>query len=221
MAKRFLAWMMLAVCSVTALSVADDEPRVIVVANLTYADNKTAVCFSDGFLAQLEQDTHIRADPRFRSVLLDSSELFQFPFAVMSGEGEFALTDLQRANLAEYLKKGGFLLASAGCSSKEWAQSFRREISGIFPRLKMKKLKADHAVFHTVYDITSSRYKHGRAQLPHLEGLEIDGAIVLIFSPDGLNDTDNVGGDCCCCGGNEVKAARQINVNLLAYALTR
>ena len=50
--------------------------------------------------------------------------------------------------------------------------------------------------------------------------LEIDGKIVLIFSKDGLNDTGKVGGNCCCCGGNEIKNARQINVNLLAYTLT-
>ncbi|MEK6238367.1 MAG: hypothetical protein N2C14_26925 [Planctomycetales bacterium] len=43
---------------------------------------------------------------------------------------------------------------------------------------------------------------------------------MLIFSPDGLNDTGKVGGNCCCCGGNEILNARQINVNLLAYALT-
>ena len=43
---------------------------------------------------------------------------------------------------------------------------------------------------------------------------------MLILSPDGLNDTANAGPSCCCCGGNEIKSAKEINVNLLAYALT-
>jgi hypothetical protein len=71
-----------------------------------------------------------------------------------------------------------------------------------------------------VYDIASSRYKSGENKLPDLYGLELDGRIVLIWSPDGLNDTANAGPNCCCCGGNEVKAAKMINVNLLSYALT-
>src|SRR5690606_29176048 len=106
------------------------------------------------------------------------------------------------------------------CSSSKWNDSFAKEMQTIFPDLSLKTLDGDHPVFHTVYDITSSRYKSGETRLPRLDGLEIDGRIVLIWSPDGLNDTANAGGDCCCCGGNEVKSAKLINVNLLAYALT-
>ena len=78
--------------------------------------------------------------------------------------------------------------------------------------------KPSHPVFHTIYEIDELRCKGNRTA--HLEGLEIDGKIVLIFSPDGLNDTGKVGGSCCCCGGSEVLNARQMNVNLLAYTLT-
>jgi hypothetical protein len=57
-----------------------------------------------------------------------------------------------------------------------------------------------------------------------LEGLEIDGKIVMVYSPEGLNDTANAnksgGKNCCCCGGNEVKNSQQINVNIFTYALT-
>jgi hypothetical protein len=60
---------------------------------------------------------------------------------------------------------------------------------------------------------------HGRGDAK-LKGLEIDGKIVAVFSSDGLNDTANAGGKCCCCGGAEIQNARQMNVNLLAYALT-
>jgi hypothetical protein len=71
-----------------------------------------------------------------------------------------------------------------------------------------------------VYDITQSNYKSGGPRLPDLEALEIDGRVVMILSPDGLNDTGNAGPGCCCCGGNEVKSALKLNVNILAYALT-
>ena len=39
------------------------------------------------------------------------------------------------------------------------------------------------------------------------------------YSPDGLNDTQHMQG-CCCCGGNEITNAVDVNVNVLAYALT-
>jgi len=53
---------------------------------------------------------------------------------------------------------------------------------------------------------------------PELLGLEINGKIVLVFSPHGLNDTAHTKG-CCCCGGNEISNAIKVNVNILTYAL--
>jgi len=189
-------------------------------ANLVYGDGKTSVCFSDAFLTVVRDETNIRAHRGFDSVKLGSAELFDYPFAVMSGEGAFELTDDQLANLKDYLTGGGFLLASSGCSSEAWGTSFRRAIRSLFPDARAVKLEADHSVFHSVYDVVKSRYKTGGPRLPRLEALEIDGRIVMIWSPDGLNDTDNAGGNCCCCGGNEARSARKLNVNILAYALT-
>jgi hypothetical protein len=120
--------------------------------------------------------------------------------------------------MRNYLEGGGFIIASAGCSSPEWQASFRRALAEVFPELQLSPLDQSHPVFHTVYDIHLLELKHSSEA--HLEGLEIDGKIVLIFSPDGLNDTGMAGGNCCCCGGDEIRNARQMNVNLLAYALT-
>jgi hypothetical protein len=194
------------------------EPGMVRCANLIYGKNKTSVCFSSEFLTQLAKDSHIVAHPKFFPVKLESHELYQFPFAVMTGEDGFALTDAQRVNLRNYLTNGGFIVASAGCSSSGWASSFRTEIAQVFPELRLSPLDQSHPVFHTVYDIQKLDCKKRGAA--HLEGLEIDGKIVLIFSSDGLNDTAKAGGNCCCCGGNEILNARQVNANLLAYTLT-
>ena len=193
---------------------------VVKCANLVYARVKTSVCFSAAFLKDIEEQANIRTQHRFSKVRLDSTDLYEHPFAVMTGEGPFSLTSSERKNLRNYLLSGGFLVASAGCSSKPWNESVRRELALMFPKIQTKKLTAEHPVFHTVYDITTSKYKSGASKLPVLEGIEIDGKIVLIWSPDGLNDTKTLGSKCCCCGGNEVKNAKRINVNLLAYALT-
>ena len=189
-------------------------------ATLTYAGPQKSKCFANQFLSDLSKNTNVRTQPQFAPVRMDAKELFRYPFSVLSGEGAFQLTAVERENLRHYLENGGFLLASAGCSSQPWADSFRKEMKNLFPSREMVKLSPDHPLFHTVYDVKESHYKVGQARFPDLFGVEIDGRMALIFSPDGLNDTGNAGKDCCCCGGNEVKAARQINVNVLAYALT-
>lgn len=198
----------------------DAEPGLVRCAKLVYANNKSSVCFSDEFLQLIADETHIATHPELVSVKSDSGELFDFPFAVMTGEGAFNLTEPQLDNLRTYLTYGGFVIASAGCSSKDWNRSFGQVVGQLFPEVELVTLDAEHPIFHTVYDITSSKYKSGGAKLPELRALELDGRVVMIWSPDGLNDTANAEPNCCCCGGNEIKSARQLNVNILAYALT-
>ena len=201
-------------------SVGADKARgVIECSNLIYGRNKTSVCFSSGFLKQIQKDSNIKATPKLFPTKVESVEMYQYPFAVMTGEGAFSLTQQQRTSLRNYLLNGGFVVASAGCSSAEWASSFRQEIRKIFPDTELQRIDFSHPIFHTVYDIDKLDRTKSSGQA-RLEGLEIDGKIVLIFSSDGLNDTSDVGGNCCCCGGNEIRNARKINVNLLAYTLT-
>jgi len=196
------------------------EDASVYCANLVYADGKSSVCFSDEFLKVADEETHIQVDPDFVAIDLDSVELFDHPFAVMTGEGSFDLTEEQISNLRDYLSAGGFLLASAGCSSESWNDSFRDMMDQAFPDAELKRLDAEHPIYHSVYDITRSNYKSGGPRLPHFEALTIDGRVVLVWSPDGLNDTASAGIGCCCCGGNEIKSALKLNVNLRADALT-
>ena len=195
-------------------------PGQVACANLVYGGGKTSKCFADNFLAQVSADSGIATTGAFEAVGSGSPELFDYPFSVMSGEGGFALSDDEVENLRLYLTNGGFLVASAGCSSKAWNRSFGEAVERIFPGAELKNLEVEHPVFHTVHDVASSRYKSGGERLPELRTIEHEGRVVLLWSPDGLNDTDAAGGDCCCCGGNEIKSARKLNVNILAYALT-
>ena len=194
------------------------EPQSIVqVANLVYAGTKSSKCFSDHFLAKAEKDSAISTSRRFHAVKLASEELYAHPLVIMTGEGDFALPDKERENLRRFVERGGMLLASSGCSSAEWDRAFRREMALIFTDSKLSPLGMDHAVFHTVYDIAELKAKHGKPK--PLEGVSINGRLGVIYSPDGLNDTGHSQG-CCCCGGNEITNCVDVNVNILAYALT-
>lgn len=204
-------------------SVVPDPPQVggeahgiVQVANLIYAGTKTSKCFSDHFLLKAEKDSTISTSRRFHAVKLSSEEIFGFPLLIMTGEGRFTLTGEERANVKAYLENGGFLLASAGCSSPEWDRSFRAEVATLLPDQAMSALAMDHALFHTVYDIERLNAKRGTPR--PLEGIHLEGRLALVYSQDGLNDTANAQG-CCCCGGNEITNSEQVNVNILAYAL--
>jgi hypothetical protein len=186
-------------------------------ANLVYAVNKSSVCFSDRFLHRLELETNVRTDSKFRKVSLESNDIYKYPFSIMTGEGGFSLTPKERIQLKYYVTHGGFLLASSGCSDPAWTRSFRNEMAQVFPGQKLQPVPLNHPIYQTVYAIhaVQTTHEHKKSQL---EALTQDGSIVVIFSPDGLNDTAHAE-NCCCCGGDEVDQAEYMNVNILSYAL--
>ena len=189
---------------------------VIRVANLIYAGTKTSECFADHFLRRAEQDSAISTSRRLHSVKLATEEIYNFPMLVMTGEGEFKLLDQERDNLRQFIERGGFLLASAGCSSPEWDKSFRSEMATIFKDRPLDTIGLEHMIFHTAYDIKALQAKHGSPK--PLVGLHFGTRLGVLYSQDGLNDTSNSQG-CCCCGGNEITNSEQINVNILVYSL--
>lgn len=197
-------------------SVGGEAASVVQVANLIYAGTKTSECFSDHFLRRAESDSAISTSRRLHSVKLASEEIFSFPLLIMTGEGEFELLESERENLRQFIERGGFLLASAGCSSEEWDRSFRRAMALTFKDQELQPLTTDHLVFHTAYDIEKLEAKHGVPK--PLVGLHFGTRLGVLYSQDGLNDTSNTHG-CCCCGGNEVTNAEEINVNILVYSL--
>jgi hypothetical protein len=187
---------------------------VVQVANLVYAGTKSSRCFSDHFLIKAEKETSISTSRRFHAVKLSSEDVYEFPMLLMTGEGDFRLSEAERESLRRYVQRGGFLLASAGCSSAEWDRAFRREMATVFPKHPLQALDLSHPIFHTVYEI-----KELQGGTRPLVAISIGGRLGIVYSQDGLNDAHNTEG-CCCCGGSELRNAQEINVNVLAYALT-
>jgi hypothetical protein len=184
--------------------------------NLIYNGTKSSVCFADRFLTDVARDTNLRVNTKFCPVRLDSDALFDYPFCVMSGNEEFSLSDKERRQLRKFLTQGGFLLASPGCSDQKWSRSFRQEIKLCFPEFSLQKIPMTHPIFSTVNQIPRLVDKNGREVM--IEGLEINGRVVLVYSAEGLNDVHNAKG-CCCCGGNEIQDPARVNVNVFTYAV--
>lgn len=203
--------------SASLLGLATAKEGAVECGNLIYAGTKTSRCFSDEFLTTVQQKTSIVTQRRFKSVKLAEDELFKLPFVVMTGEGDFILTQKERENLKRYLENGGFLVASAGCSSKPWSTSFEREMKTIFPDTAIKDIPFDHEIFKTIFTIKELKLSKSSGNTM-LKGLTLKQKIVVVYTPEGLNDSHNSEG-CCCCGGNEIGNAKELNANMLAYAL--
>jgi hypothetical protein len=184
--------------------------------NLIYAGNKSSVCFADTFLTDVAAQTSLKVNKKFCPVRLDAEALFDYPFCVMSGNENFSLAPKERQQLRKYLTQGGFLLVSPGCSDEKWDKSFRQEMKICFPEYPLQKIPMTHPIFSIVNPIPQLTEKHGRPA--SLEGLEINGRLVLVYSLEGLNDVAHAQG-CCCCGGNELRDPERVNVNVFTYAV--
>ncbi|HEX5220434.1 MAG TPA: DUF4159 domain-containing protein [Verrucomicrobiae bacterium] len=184
--------------------------------NLIYAGSQSSVCFADRFLTDVAQQTNLRVKKKFCPVRLDADAVFDFPFCVMSGNETFTLSEKERKQLRKYLTQGGFLLVSPGCSDMKWDKSFRQELKLCFPEYALKPIPQSHPIFSLVNKISRLTDKNGKPAV--LEGLEINGRLVLVHSKEGLNDVENAKG-CCCCGGNELRNPEQVNVNVFTYAV--
>ena len=203
-----------------AITKAADAPNAdltrIQCGNLVYAGGKSSVCFADKFLSDVKSKTNLNVGTNFVPVRLDSDTVFDFPFCAWSGEGNFTLTTKDREHLRRYILNGGFILSSPGCSDANWDSSLRKEMKLIFPEHQLVKLPMNHPVFNIVHRIERLTTKSGGAG--YIEGREVNGRLVMVYSKDGLNDVSNAKG-CCCCGGSMIMEAVTVNVNVFTYAV--
>jgi hypothetical protein len=194
-----------------------DNETAIQCGNLMYGGTQTSVCFADHFLTLAASETKLHVRPNFLPVQLGSDAVFKTPFCVWSGEGAFTLRSQERENLQKYLKNGGFIVASPGCSNADWDRSFRNELKICFPDVPLQRIPMNHTIFSIVYNIPRLTLKHG-GETTQVEALTINGRVVLVYSREGLNDATHAKG-CCCCGGDQINEGEQVNVNLITYAL--
>ena len=193
--------------------------KQIEVALLTYNRGKTAVCFATKFLDLAARKAKIDVSRSLHKIPLEESDLSNHPLVIFSGDLRFKLSDQEMTNLKNYMQKGGFVIATAGCSNEVWNASFKKMIKKMLPNAKLVPLTMKHPVFHTLYDLKQLNSTKSK-KTPILYGLKINGRLAMIYSPVGLNDTAHAGGDCCCCGGEEILQSHLVNANILAYVLT-
>lgn len=169
-------------------------------------------------LAAVRARTELQPAARERVVTLSSPALWDVPYLYMTGHGNVRFSDADLVTLRRYLQQGGFLHADDNYGMDE---SFRRELTRLFPDRPLVEVPLDHPVYNLVYRLPDGLPKvHEHDNQPAQGfGIFIDGRLAVFYSfqsdlGDGWEDAD-VHGDPA-----EVReSALRMGVNLVAYAV--
>jgi hypothetical protein len=170
-----------------------------------------------------------------RAVLAPTDEtLFEYPILFAHGRRNFRWNDAERQALAEYIENGGFLIADAICASPQFASALRRELETIFPGHKLERIPTNHPLFSDEYggfDLSRVTLNDPKARQegdrldarriqtsPLLEGLQLNGRYVVVFSPYDISCALESSSSMECKGYVKEDAAR-IATNILLFAL--
>jgi hypothetical protein len=186
-------------------------------------------------MRRVGEATRIHVNSKTRLLDITDGSLSQHPIVFMHGRRKFSLSPTERETLGAYLRRGGFLLADSICASREFADSFRREMEIIFPDQRLARIPVDHDIIRGTryrgYDLTTVTLRDPQARAegdplsarlskvaPLLEGLELDGRYAVVFSPYDISCALENSPSLECKGYIRQDAAK-IGVNVLLYAL--
>ncbi|MCU0959008.1 MAG: DUF4159 domain-containing protein [Pirellulaceae bacterium] len=185
-------------------------------------------------LRYLRQEVELRVLAEQRLVTANSGALLEYPILFVHGRRSFRWNAAERKALADYVANGGFLLADAICASPEFAAAFRREMEAIFPGQKLERIPVNHPLFSNEFggfDLSrvtlndpllreaGQRLDARRTQTaPLLEGLQVQGRYVVVFSPYDLSCALESSASLECKGYLKEDAAR-IGTNVVLYAM--
>lgn len=175
----------------------------------------------------------IELSPQSPTLPANDPTLFDYPLLYMHGRKNFALTEVERDKLREYLNNGGFLFADASCGVPQFDTSFRQLIQQLFDR-PLERIPVEHDIFNNPlsHDIRSVRRRIPTAEsgaplglqetrgAPVLEGLEVDGRYVVVYSKYDLSCALERQTPVSCAGYPREEAAKII-VNIVLYGLSQ
>ncbi len=178
-----------------------------------------------------ESSLQIDREKRFVSPNLEQMSDYTMLFS--HGRQRFNLGPEQREAIRQYIDNGGFLFVDTICSSPDFADAFRREMAQIFPDHSLQPIPPEHPLwndskfgFPLAKDRVELRHPDSQAAngyraemtVPKLEGIEIEGRMVVIFSPFDLSCAmENASASNC--EGYKRDDAAKIATNVILYRM--
>ncbi len=167
---------------------------------------------------RLRRDLKLETCAQEKSVSLLDPELYRFPILFMTGHGQVTFSASEQRALRQYLLRGGLLFADDNFGM---AESFRREMANLFPKLPLQPLSASHPLFHSHYSFPKGLPKiHQHDGHPATAfGISAEGRLLVLFTweSDLGNGWEDAGIHSDPPGLRE--QALQMGVNVVAYYL--
>jgi len=111
------------------------------------------------FIGLVHELTGVRVtSDSYKIVQLDSPDIFKYPFLYLSEPGFLALNNKEIANLGEYIRRGGFIMADDFRTAQylhgpEELEVLRDYLKRAVPERELVRLDLSHPVFHSFFEI--------------------------------------------------------------------
>ena len=143
-------------------------------------------------LNSLVEYTTVEISPVERVVALDSTAVFDSPFAYMAGHRLVEFTARERDIFERFVRGGGFVFAD-DCNHDIdglFARSFEAQVAAIFGDAPLRKIPNDHELYRAFFEFdegpppTALELNGWGDDLVHdyLKAVEIDGRIGILYS---------------------------------------
>ena len=182
-------------------------------------------------LVALNQTAGLAAATKPRELAASDPNLFNYPIAYMHGRHEFDMTRAEKERLKQYLDNGCVLFADACCTSVPFDKSFRKLAVALYPDKPLTRIPVTHELYSTTIanDLRSVRRRGadqtaGRGVInnavivgePMLEGIEVDGRYVIIYSKHDISCALERQ-SAIACEGYVSEDAAKLAVNIIQY----
>jgi hypothetical protein len=184
-------------------------------------------------LVALNRTAGMAVSIREHNLTLLDKNLFRYPIMYMHGRHDFALSKSEQDKLRDYIKQGGALFSDACCGLPSYDRSFRRLMEQLFPDNPLKRIPPDHEIFlsknggHELKSVKRREPDGGanaalavsvRNVEPFLEGIEIDGRYVVVYSKYDISCALERQASVACTGYVHQDAVR-LGVNIILYLM--
>jgi len=178
-------------------------------------------------LHTFNQRTDVPVKFAVKDMRLGNRAIFNSPLLYLSGHEHFSMPKGEIVQLRKYLQNGGFLLAEACCGRKGFDLAFRQLMQQVMPSNRLRVLSPSSTVFATPHQIktlgvtpTLSQDLGNSAVPPMLEGVEVEGNIVVVYSRFGLAGGWEMSQSPYAKGYDDVGSIK-LGHNILMYAITQ
>jgi hypothetical protein len=179
-------------------------------------------------LRKFNETTGAPVSFEWREVALSDASMFETPLLYLTGTTDFALGDNERANLRQFLLKGGVLFAEAGDGRGSFDTAFRAELAKVLPDHPLVPVAATATLLHQPNEVGTVKVRpalaaqldNRRTTTPEVFAADINGTTAVIYCPRDLSaGWEQAPAPYAI--GYEAADATALGVNILFHALVR